>query len=117
MALRDAAHHAMLDAFGALASRASLHTGFPATPENELTGGAPAYARQPITWHPASGRNLDNDTNPVFDVPAGSTVAAFAIWNADGSVLYGDNALTPEVFAGQGQYVLTDADIISSNVA
>lgn len=116
MALRDVAHHVMLDHFASVATRASLHSGFPCTALNELSGGTPAYARKAITWNPAASRNLDNDVNPVFDVPPGSTVAGFAIWNTDGSIMWGDNPLPEEDFAGQGQYTLTDADIVSANL-
>ena len=112
MALTDAAKNEMLDRLAAVAGLISLHSADPGTSgANELTGGSPAYQRKAMTWNPASGGNLDNDANPVFDVPAGSTVAFFGMWSADGVTFYGSGELTPEVFAGQGTYTLSDVDV------
>jgi len=54
----------------------SLHTGYPATSGNEIAGGTPAYARKSITWGTASNGAIAVTNQPVFDVPAGATVAA-----------------------------------------
>lgn len=75
MALVNNAKNPMLDHLASLAVFASLHTGDPSTTgANEVTGGSPAYARKAITWNAASGGALDNNANPVFDVPSGTTV-------------------------------------------
>jgi hypothetical protein len=78
----------------------------------ELVGGAPAYARKPVTWdNPAIG-NVDNtDPNILFDIPAGNTVLAAGAFDAavGGNMLMLD-MIPPEAFGGQGIYDATDAD-------
>lgn len=77
---------------------ASLHTAYSATGTNELTGGAPAYARQQIgaagaNWNAASGGSkATNATTYTFNVPASTTVAFVGLWSA----------VTTGVFAGMG---------------
>lgn len=113
MALAVAAKNLMLDALGGVAVFASLHTADPGlTGTSEVTGGTPAYARKAITWNAASASNLDNNANPVIDVPAG-TYSHFGLWSAaTAGTFYGGGALSAtEVFAAQGTYTLTDADI------
>jgi len=104
--------NAMLNALGALAAYASLHTADPGeSGTNEVTGGSPAYARKAITWNPAADGAMDDSNVPVFDVPAGTTVSYVGFWNAAGTVFYGYANVTDEVFAAQGTYTLTDADL------
>lgn len=110
--LTNAAKNLMLDALAGVAEVASLHSADPGTTgANELAGGAPAYARQPITWNAAAAGNLDNNANPTFDVPPNSDVAFFGLWTSGGAFLGGGAVTTPEHFAGQGTYTLTDADV------
>lgn len=111
--LSTAAKNLMLDALGGQAAYASLHTADPGTTgTNEVTGGSPAYARKAINWFAAASADLDNNANPVFDVPASTTVAAFGLWTAvTGGTWLGGGDLTDEVFAGQGTYTLNDADV------
>jgi hypothetical protein len=113
MGLSTAGKNVMLDGLGAVALKASLHTADPGTTgANEVAGGAPAYAKKAITWNAAAGGDLDNNANPVFDVPAGTTVTHFGLWSNDGLTFYGGGALAAsETFAGQGTYTLTDADV------
>lgn len=83
MPITDAGANAMLDHWASLATHASLHDGFPgATGANELTGGAPAYARKAMTWNAAAARNLDSLATPEFDVPAGTEVQWAGFFNA-----------------------------------
>lgn len=113
MPLVNAAKHVMLDQLAGVAVFASLHSGDPSTTgANEISGGSPAYARKAITWNAASGGALDNNANPVFDVPASTTVAHVGLWSAvTAGTFYGSMDVTDEVFAAQGTYTLTDADI------
>jgi hypothetical protein len=61
----------------------SLHTAYSTTGTNEVTGGSPAYARKGITWAAAaSGSKALAATFPTWDVPAGTTVAWFGLWDA-----------------------------------
>jgi hypothetical protein len=60
-----------------------LHSAFPGdTGTNELTGGAPAYARKAAAWGAASGGSKALTGTAVFDVPAGATVAWVSGWDA-----------------------------------
>lgn len=113
MPLNNTAKHAMLDHLATLITYASLHTADPgATGTNEVTGGTPAYARKAITWNAASGGNLDNNANPVFDVPAATTITHVGFWGAvTGGTFYGSADITDEAFGAQGTYTLTDADV------
>ena len=105
--------NAMLNALGALATYVSLHSGDPGeNGANEISGGSPAYARKTNAWNAASGGSMDNSSTPVFDVPAATTVSYVGFWSAlSGGVFYGAANVTDEVFAGQGTYTLTDADL------
>lgn len=114
MSITDAGKNTMLDAFPAVATFASLHTADPGlTGANEVAGGSPAYARQSITWNAASAGNLDSSNQPVFDVPAGTTVTHVGLWDAvSAGTFEGGGALSSsETFTGQGTFSLTDADV------
>jgi hypothetical protein len=114
MGLTNNAKNPMLDHLAGLAVYASIHTSDPGTSgTGELTGGSPAYARKPVTWNAASAGNLDNNANPLFDIPAGSTITHFGLWSAaTAGTFYGGNALSAsETFGGQGTYTLTDIDV------
>lgn len=85
----DSARNNMLDAATqgapslAPITYASLHTADPTAGSNEVTGGAPAYARKAVTFAAAaSGAAVQNGTDPVFDVPASTTVLAVGYWTA-----------------------------------
>jgi hypothetical protein len=108
-ALVDAGKNVALDALGVAADFASLHTATPnASGSNEVSGGSPAYARKALTWAAASGGSMATSNTPVFDVPAGTTVAFVGLWSAgSGGTFYGYFDVTDEVFAGQGSYSLT----------
>lgn len=113
MPLSNNGKHVMLDQLATVAVWASLHSGDPSTTgANEISGGSPAYARKAITWNAASGGALDNNANPVFDVPAGTTVAWVGLWSAStAGTFYGSADVTDEAFAGQGTYTLSDFDV------
>jgi hypothetical protein len=100
-------------AFAVAQTYASLHTANPGdTGANEVSGGSPAYARKAINWNAATGGTIDDSTAPVFDVPAGTTVAFVGLWDAltVGNFLgYAD--VTDEAFAAQGTYTVTDMDL------
>jgi hypothetical protein len=84
--LPDATKNALLDSAVAgglnTTPHLSLHTGFPPAGGNEVTGGSPAYARQPMTWAAASGGSRAMSGTETFDVPAGTTVRAVATYDA-----------------------------------
>ena len=107
------AKNAMLNALGALAIYVSLHDGDPGESGTaEISGGSPAYARKSVTWNAANSGSMDDSNAPVFDVPAGKTVKYVGFWSAlTTGTFYGSAAVTNEVFAAQGTYTLTDADL------
>jgi hypothetical protein len=99
--------------FAITTTYASLHSGAPGdSGANEIAGGSPAYARKSITWNAAAAGSLDSSNAPVFDVPASTTVAHVGFFDAatSGNFL-GSADVTDEVFAAQGTYTLTDADL------
>jgi hypothetical protein len=94
-------------------THASLHTGDPSTTgANEVTGGSPAYARKAITFATASSQQIAASTQPVFDVPASTTVTYVGFFSAitTGTFL-GSALVTSEAFGAQGTYTLTAATI------
>lgn len=80
---------------------------------SELTGGAPAYARVAIAFAAAAAETSDDSTNgAVLNVAAGTTVSFVSFHSAStAGTLMGIQSVTPEVFAGQGTYTVTDAKI------
>jgi len=84
--LPDATKNALLDSAvaGGLTTtpHMSLHTAFPPSGANEVTGGSPAYARQPFTFSSAASGAKSASAAETFDVPAGTTVRAVATYDA-----------------------------------
>jgi hypothetical protein len=81
-------------------------------PLAEISGGSPAYARQSIAFaDPVEGLMDDSTNGADFDVPA-CTVNYVGFYNASTSgTLLAIDKLTEEVFAAQGNYLLTDAKL------
>lgn len=125
MPFKDAAKHRMLNHLAGNAAtagpitHASLHTGFPATSGNELSGSGPGgpYARQALTFEAAAGTeaagSLDVTNAPTFQVPANVTVAAVGYWTAStAGTLMADSDVADETYGAQGgTYQLTDTDL------
>lgn len=91
-------------AYGAAATHAALHTAVPSqgTPA-EVTGGAPAYARKPLTWA-AGGSDGVVTASATFDVPTGTTVTHAGLWSAiTAGNLLDYVTLTSQTFNSQGQ--------------
>jgi hypothetical protein len=112
-ALVNNGKHAALDGLAAVAVFAAVHTATPdASGSNETSGGSPAYARKAVTWAASSGGAKAISNTPVFDIPAGVTVAYIGLWSAATSgTFYGYWDVTDEVFAGQGTYTLTAGSV------
>jgi hypothetical protein len=71
----------MLGGIGA--THGSLHTGVPNdSGSNEVTGGSPAYARKSLTLAAAGSGSRSITNNPVFDIPASTTLFYFGMWDA-----------------------------------
>lgn len=105
--------NAMLDALAALAKYVSVHDDSPGdNGANEISGGAPAYARKSITWNGAASGILDSSNQPQFDIPAGTYVKYIGFWSAvSGGTFYGYGQVDEAYFANQGTYTLTDSDL------
>lgn len=80
---------------------------------SELSGGAPAYARVAIAFAVAALEISDDSTNgAVVNVPAATTVSFVSFHSASTvGTLMGIQSVTPEVFASQGTYTVTDAKV------
>lgn len=96
-------------AYGTAATHAALFTADPGTTGSvtgEVSGGAPAYARKPITWGTASGGVITGTV--TFDVPTGTTVTFAGVCSAlTGATLLDRASVTSQAFASQGTYQLT----------
>ena len=94
-------------------THASLHTANPdPSGGSEVTGGSPAYARQSITWSAASAGSMAASNQPVFDVPAATTVTHVGFWSASsGGTYMGMADVTDEAFGAQGTYTLTSTTV------
>lgn len=108
----------LLDATGAQYGFAAAYTGDPGATgtANEVAGGSPAYARKAITWAAADASTPSVKalvaTFPVFDIPAGTTVAFIGLWTlATGGTYGGCWDVVDEVFAAQGTYTLTAGSV------
>jgi len=115
--LNDTGYGVMLDAFAGVAIYASLHIDDPGTAGTaEVTGGAPAYARESISWAAAASAALTTDAQIVFDVPAGTTITHLGYWSAVSSgTFYGSRQLSSsESYTGQGTYTINTGDIDES---
>lgn len=90
-------------AYGNAAAFASLHTGAPGTNgANEVTGGAPAYARKALTWTAGASDGVVT-ASATFDVPTGVTVTAAGLWTAATAGSFLDSVtLTSQAFSSQG---------------
>ena len=86
------------------------HIGLVDETGTEITGGDPAYARQPVTWTAAADGLIRPTADLTFNIPAGVTVGAWRGYSAltDGIDYDGAN-LTNEAFASQGEYTLLAA--------
>lgn len=120
MPYRDVAKHRMLDHLvgnvesGGPITKISLHTAYPPTDVNEISGGS--YAQQSVTFTVAGTESLgrvDHGT-VTFNVPSGATVSAVAYRAADDTIM-ADADVPDEVFAQDGQYQITDASYLDLN--
>jgi len=113
MPFKSTGKETMLDALGAVAVKAALYTDDAAT--TEVAGGS--YARKDITWAGASGNSMAASNQPVFDVPASTTVKGRGGSLTSGGVQHAFHNVTDEAFAGAGTYTLTSATLTISDPA
>ena len=102
MPLIAATRNAMLNSL--TITHASLHTGDPSTTgANEVAGGT--YARQAVTMAAASNGTRSASNQPVFNVPAATTISHIGLWNS--STFLGSADPVDEVFSNAGTYTVT----------
>ena len=79
----------------------------------EIAGGSPAYARVAIAFAaPVEGLMDDSTNGAVINCPAGAVVDYVGFFSAVSTgTLLGIDPVTPETFAGQGTYTVSDAKI------
>lgn len=101
----DLGKNEMLDA--STITHAALFNGDPSSGGTEITGGSPAYARQPITMVAAAAGAVSIIADATFDVPAAATVNYIGYFTAlTGGTLLAYDDVTQEVYGSQGQYIL-----------
>jgi hypothetical protein len=114
MPITDAAKNIALDALAGAITHLSVHSAFSITGANELTGGSPAYARQPLAWSAAAAGNLSLAGPETFDIPAAGQVAFIGGWTAltAGTFrgMWPANGGTPMPFTAVGTTDLITAD-------
>lgn len=106
MAFVNAGRNAMLDYIGTQITLLALYTDIGAT--TEVTGGA--YTRESITFAAANAGSMSANVQPVFDVPAGTTVRAVGFLTA-GGVQYAFDEVTAESYGGAGTYTVSSATL------
>lgn len=105
--LTDTCVNSMLDS--QTLDLASLHTAYSASGANEVAGGTPAYAKKAITMGAAAARARAASTQPVFDVPAATTVRWVGLWTNAGTVFKG-------MFANGGSEKGFQVDVTNNKV-
>lgn len=113
MALNTAGLNALLDSGDIGIAYLSLHSGAVGSGSaNEVSGGAPAYARKAAAFGVAAGGALALSSSPVFDVPAAASITRVGFWSAlTAGTFLGDVDVIDETFAGQGTYTVTAGTI------
>lgn len=90
-----------LDAIGNACGWMALYTDVAGT--IEVSGGT--YARQAITWAAAANGVKQISNQPVFPIPAGTTVRAIGITTASsGGTQHAIDDVTAESYGGNGTY-------------
>lgn len=111
--LPDATKNALLDsavAGGLLTTPfLSLHTAFPPSTGNEVTGGSPAYARKSLTWSAASAGSKSMSGTLVFDIPLSTTVRVIGLYDA--STAGTQKAWSPAGASSRRAFSMTAGDL------
>ena len=108
MALTTDGQNAAADGVAAVYDYLALFNGDPEGAGTEISGGAPAYARQLITYNAASGGQKTASGSPVasFDIPAGADVTHWALYDAStaGTLGLAGSFGATESFGSQGTF-------------
>lgn len=103
-----ASNNVAVSAVAAVSGFMSLHSADPGTTgTSELTGGGPAYARQPASWSAPVNGVVTLQADVTINVPAGATVAFVGAFSAaTAGTFRAKDDVTPELFGAQGTYVV-----------
>lgn len=109
MPLTTNTHNLMLDALPNTVY-ASAHSALPSEAgSNEISGGS--YARKSFTLSAAVSANRDSSSQPVMDIPAGTTITHIGYWTAaTGGDFLGYKAISAETFSNAGTLTISDVD-------
>ena len=110
--ITNTAKDIMLDALDDEALYISAHDGAPGLiGSNEISGGAPAYARVRSEYDAASGGSMALTATETLDIPSGASITYLGLWNiasAGASTNFmGEVAITQEDFGSQGTLDVT----------
>jgi hypothetical protein len=100
---------ALADTYKTLGTWVGVATGAPgtsATPSNEASGGAPAYARKQTTWTSSTG-GVVNGSAVTIDVAAQTYTHILLASAASGANMIDNADVTDVVMSAQGQIVVT----------
>ena len=119
--LPDAVKNALLDSAVAAGLNPAtpflaLHTGFPPTynPGNEVTGGAPAYARKAFTWSAAAAGARSISAAQTFDVPATTVRVVSVADSASGAATL--RAWSPAGASARRAFSVDAADVTANTI-
>lgn len=85
----------------------ATHIGLLNSSTVELTGGSPAYARQPVTWANTSDGVMANANILSFNLPAGADIQSISGYDSEtGGAEVFSHACTYEATAVQAKYVI-----------
>lgn len=108
MPINTSGKNVMLDYLGTLCTHVALYSDAGGT--TEIVGGS--YARQSITWGAAAAGSKAITNQPVFQIPAGATVATIGVVTASsGGTQHALFDATDETYGGAGTYTITSLSI------
>lgn len=111
MAESTASKNERLADFAADITAVSLHSADPGlSGSNEITGGAPAYARKGPVFTTPVGAAMDLSGALTFDIPGAVSISHYGLWKG-AQFMLGGALSASESYAGQGTYTLTSIPI------
>jgi|SRR5690554_517176 len=116
MALNNNGLNALGDGLAGEVTHVSLHTSLPDDTGSAEVGGG-SYERVSVTWSSTAAGVLAASNQPVFDVPASTTVAYLGLWDdASAGNFYGSIQLSdPETFGAAGTLTMDEISVTVAN--
>lgn len=118
MPLLDVSKNVALDAIGGQnpatsITHVSLHTAEPNEIGSNEVDDSGIYARQVLTWNPAVEGEKSISNQPVFQVPASTTITHVGLWDAAMNGTFMGWAQVPsETFNQAGTYTITSLRLL-----